>query len=117
MAEHQMQPPPELVGKLAADIGHGTVPDWLRETIYDAYAAGADAQLEKCVQWLGSQDQSMGKWIEVTELQSAMRPKPVSLKDRSLALISRCIDPDGDNLDGEAIDFIRRALEALPDDQ
>jgi hypothetical protein len=49
----------------------------------------------------------------VTEARAARRPKPPSLKEQALALVS--YTNAGDHLDGAALDTIRRALEQLPD--
>jgi hypothetical protein len=114
--------------------------EWLQEAIKDgvagkiglvcetmaklAYAAGADAELEVCCEWLsGCGCPSYGK-----ELRAARRPKPPSLKQRALkAFYSRHSEPQYyRDVDGnEALispdlyadmALIEQALQALPDD-
>ena len=41
-----------------------------------AYAAGADAELEACVEWL---EQNQGRWEIPASLRAARRPKPLSI--------------------------------------
>ena len=92
--------------------------EWLQESIKDgvagkiglvcetmaklAYAAGADAELEACTQWLNFDYPS-----SVRALRAARRPKPPSLKQQAVERCNDYIDPDG---------IIRRAIESLPDD-
>ena len=103
MAEHPMQPPRELLKRWEDDcICEREKVDVLLCT---AYAAGADAQLERDAQWVQG-------YAECGDsLRAAMRPKS-SLKEQALAqvdaLYKRC--------DLQALSLLRRALEALPDD-
>ena len=61
-----MEPTKEYIDRL--DNGDG----WYEDDIRTAYRDGADAQLEKCCEWL-----SGSAWpIYGRELQAAMRPKP-----------------------------------------
>jgi hypothetical protein len=88
-----------------------------------AYAAGADEQLRSCVQWLC--DNGWAKAAD--EMDSAMRPKPLSLKQQALEAFHRRraerkyfiregmeieIAPD---LYAD-MDLMERALKSLPDD-
>jgi hypothetical protein len=76
-----------------------------------AYAAGADAQLEACEKWVGL---SMpNRYVE--SLHAAMRPNPPSLKQQALELMETLGAPTL-KLDAGQCETIRRALEALPDD-
>ena len=68
----------------------------------------ADQELEACCELLKA-DGYKGKAID---LRAARRPKPPSLKEQALALINS----NKPYLDDTAMDTIRRALEALPND-
>jgi len=80
-----------------------------------AYAAGADAELEACVEWI----RGIGLILDlIPHLYAARRPKPPSLKQQALRLLQ------GHETNGEDVwlpseaewNTIRRALESLPDD-
>jgi len=122
-------PSPELVTSLRNSAPHGirdagvTRELWL---INQAYAAGADQELEACVEWIAKQDMT---WTS-TQLRAARRPKPLSLKERVLYLKERALEalgpeplpetgPTGDTiLNKGSIERHRticRALDALND--
>lgn len=72
---------------------------------------GADQELKACCEWLrhGLPYESHADY-----LRDARRPKPPSLKEQALALISH--DPENQPfLSEEGIATVRRALESLPD--
>ena len=92
----------------------------LIETLSNVYRAGADAQLEKCCEYIGCE----GSWFanpehRLAELRAAMRPKPPSLKEQALKAFERvdmlwATDEFGkETLDD--LDVLRRALESLPE--
>jgi hypothetical protein len=87
----------------------GEHPDVL---LIQAFQAGADQELEACIEWLG---QNQGRWEIPMALRDARRPKPPSLKEQALTDLSEIgshyIGPGAAKL----IDTIRRALEALPE--
>ena len=116
-------PPPELVASLLNSAPHGigdcgvTREIWL---LHNAYALGADQELEACIEWVGSMFHGYKTWTD--ELRAARRPKPPSDKELALeALQSMRIDPElikiiNGNTDLKAkYDTIRRALEQLND--
>ena len=116
--QHPITPPPELVASLRNSAPHGirdagvTRELWL---INKAYAAGADQELEACCQWLEWQKLATHQHL-IAYLRASRRPKPPSLKEQALALVSRRI---GDGFlqmltDADA-EIIRQALEALPE--
>jgi hypothetical protein len=82
-----------------------------------AYAAGADAELEGCCEWLADQvvQTSAGSLIPVAhcsasdQLRTARRPKPPSLKQQALKAWARkgCILTD------EEVKTISSALESI----
>ena len=109
MAEHPITPPSELVASLRNSAPHGirdagvTREIWL---IHNAFAAGADQELEACCEWLST----YGHTYEIG-LRAARRPKPPSLKEQALEALDRM-----DQLPTAEDQFIiRRALEQLDD--
>ena len=117
--QHPITPPPELVHQLRFSPC-----TWL-DQITNAYQAGADQELEACVDVLGGQwewdvlSQCTG-WKEFRDqseeiLRAARRPKPPSRKEQALEAIGRlCASViHGDLKDDAAI--VRRALEQLDD--
>jgi hypothetical protein len=114
---NHLVPPPELVTSLRNSAPHGirdagvTRELWL---INHAYAAGADQELEACIEWL-LQKQIFSKDAGyLATLLAARRPspKPPSLKERALAALE--VIPKLVGFESER-DTIRRALEALDD--
>lgn len=81
-----------------------------------AYAAGADAELEACCEWMiGVPDFYTGAEID---LRAARRPKPPSLKPPSLK--QQALDEmellESHGVHATCLGTLRRALESLPDD-
>jgi hypothetical protein len=107
-------PPPELVTSLRNSAPHDirdagvTRELWL---INSAYAAGADQELEACVNWLADpcavDMPSLAK-----DLRYSRRPKAPTLKEQALEVFEALIHGDANGLD---VGVIRRALEALND--
>jgi hypothetical protein len=79
---------------------------------------GADTELEACCEWL--ETGPYGFSIEATapsmtkQLRAARRPNPPSLKEQALDELNFSFSRG--YLKKEAVDAIRRALEALPND-
>jgi hypothetical protein len=67
---------------------------------------GADQELEACCEWLQHDYPNIG----ANALRAARRPKPPSLKEQALAIMSQ------ESWSPEEEDIIRCALEALPND-
>lgn len=114
-----MTPSPELIRDIrnaAPQVNYLT--NLLRETyiVEAAYQAGADAELEACVEWLGDAPLVWANNEELhpgSFLRDTRRPKS-SLKQQALQAIAAI---EGDfNTVGDRCDMIRKALEALPDD-
>ena len=106
MIDHNMTPPPELVGGwiLESDIPG--------EDMYEGIATraaqwGADQELEACCNWV-----AVESIAAATELRSWRRPRPPSLKEQALEQL-QVLNQHG-ALDCNT-DKIRRALEALPE--
>jgi len=115
---NDITPPPELVAQWSetwhkAKVKHCGLPEYIAT---QAARWGADQQLEACCDYIGGE----GQWFanpehRLAELRAAMRPRPPSLKEQAIALVSRRI---GDGFvqmltDADA-EIIRRALEQLP---
>ena len=79
------------------------------DQIAQAYAAGADQELEACCEWLKG---TAHIGIDF-ELLHARRPQPPSLKEQALAELVDAYDED--KIDDSTYDTIRRALEQLDD--
>jgi hypothetical protein len=87
--------------------------------LIQAFQAGADQELEACVEWL---EQNQGRWEIPMALRDARRPKPPSLKEQALAAlgemsIETCLinGVDANAAVRAKYTTIRRALEALPE--
>jgi hypothetical protein len=118
---HPITPPPELVASLRNSAPHGirdagvTRELWL---INSAYRAGADQELEACIQLLDING-CPGKWVDM--LRAARRPKLPSAVAQAETLIERHEDgwvpsPAQWHTIREGLAEGRRALEALPND-
>ena len=109
--QHSISVPQELLRQWCR-WKPGQTPDELWRKIADNSAQwGADQELEACCEWTTV-------WIsapEASQLFAARRPKPPSLKEQALNLITNheCI---GSILMTDDIKTIRLALEALPND-
>jgi hypothetical protein len=115
MQEQPSHPPSDKLIQWEDDLEYGrkNADVTLISAWQDGFQAGADAELDACCEWLRSKD-----ILEpaIDALRAAMRPKPPSLKEQALAVVSR---PIGDGfvqmLDKVQADIVRRAIEALPD--
>jgi hypothetical protein len=112
-------PSPELVTSLRNSAPHGirdagvTRELWL---INQAYAAGADQELEACCEYVYERLKLTTVACIAQELRTARRPKPPSLKEQALEQLA-CIQTDLNKFGmGISTNTIRRALEALPND-
>ena len=107
--QHPITPPPELVQQWINEE------DGLTAGHIATQAArwGADQELEACCKWT-----DVNGWDDACdELRAARRPKPPSLKEQALTALSHLLSGSAQTLDTtEAEFYIRRALEALPND-
>jgi hypothetical protein len=112
--QHPITPPPELVQQwLGTYFGTTVTGEVSGVELALATAAarwGADQELEACIELLKA-DGYKGKAID---LRTARRPKPPSLKEQALEVLS--LTQKGWGLAQVDLDTIRRALEALPND-
>jgi hypothetical protein len=103
----EITPPPELVQQWIRER------DGLEHLATQAAQWGSDQELEACCEWLAKPEVALtGKGPG--DLRAARRPKPPSLKERSLQLLET-YDTSGVMLTADQADTIRRALEALDD--
>ena len=118
MTDHPITPPPELVQQLcdSAALSRSFKNISIREVdvllILEAFQAGADQELEACVEWFDSQSLVYHRDLE-EELRAARRTKLPSLKEQALHELADAYDRD--KIDDTTYDTIRRALEALND--
>ena len=91
MADHPVKVPPELVASLRNSAPHGirdagvTRELWLTNS---AYAAGADQELEACIDWFAdARNHGFGydyAKIISAKLRTARRPKPPTLAEQGM---------------------------------
>jgi hypothetical protein len=112
--QHPITPPTELVREWCAHSNkYETYDQFWNHIATQAAQWGADAELDACCWWLNKEINT--GWCLDPQLRAARRPKPPSLKEQALALVSH----DFSNqpcLSEEGYALIRRALEALPND-
>ena len=85
--------------------------------LIQAFQAGADQELEACMDWLANARNHSLSWNEATNfsanLCAARRPKPPSLKKQALLAIDTAVADD--RLSADVANIVRRALEQLDD--
>jgi hypothetical protein len=116
--QHPITPPPELVGQWLCSDDYPWGPleqtsmtitaNRLQNIATQAAQWGADQELEACVKLANEMLQ------DGNSLRAARRPKPPSLKERSLQLL-KTYNTSGVMLTADQADTIRLALEALND--
>jgi hypothetical protein len=105
--QHPITPPPEVVDRLFMIEGSE------EDRIIAAYRAGADHELDACVEWL---QHNYPDGTQVAALWAARRPKPPSLRKQAYDALDTYIYGEPDPKDKErTYNTIRRALEALDD--
>ena len=113
--QHPITPPLELQDKWRQDWYKSKVKHIQLEDHIATQAArwGADQELEACcaeVSWNGNK-------ALAGELRNRRRPKPPTLKEQALTALLHLLSGSAQTLDTtEAEFYIRRALEALPND-
>jgi hypothetical protein len=113
--QHPVTPPPELATHWLELWNNMPVPrpvtiQWIAT---QAAQWGADQELEACCKWT-----DVNGWDDACdELRAARRSKPPTLKEQALTALSHLLSGSAQTLDTtEAEFYIRRALEALPND-
>ena len=103
---HPLTPPDELLEHWRVVFNLGN----LQNALTLAYRAGADQELEACVEWLEWQKlvshQNLTAYLRATR-----RPNPPSLKEQALHELNDVYNRD--KIDDSTYDTIRRALEQL----
>jgi hypothetical protein len=113
--QHPITPSPELVLALRDSAPHGIRDAGVSRELWlidHAYAAGADMQLDVVLAKLTELYPPYLPSGYADRLRALCRPKSPSLKEKALAVLDDCAD----SLGGVHENIIRRALEALPDD-
>lgn len=116
---HPITPPPELVQQWLGEYFGCTVSGELIDSeLYLATASarwGADQELLACGNYL----ERCAAWEEedVTKMYNCRRPRPLSLRELALASVKR-FEESGEFFADQMreLEFIRKALEALPND-
>ena len=96
-------------------VPHGVADALTRELwlINRAYAAGADQELEACVELTRDND----GYDAALGFRAARRPKPPSLKEQAFTALHAIATGANDTREQhQDIDTIRKALEALPNE-
>jgi hypothetical protein len=113
--QHPITPPPEL-RKLWAQQAQRLTPHditgWLDYVATQAARWGADQELQACINFV--YDNELCDPNFYNNLRTARRPKPPSLKEQALEVLS--LTQKGFGLAQVDLDTIRTALEALPND-
>jgi len=110
---HPITPPPELVtdwcGQLARENDYG--PTCVYDIAIQAARWGADQELEACCEWLRRQN-LVTHCALIPSLRAARRPKPLSLKEQALEVVTGLEKRWDLQCD---LTLLRRALEQLDD--
>jgi hypothetical protein len=107
---HPITPPLELLKQWEDD--------WFEERehadvlLIQAFQAGADQELEACLNWLTNRERFPVGHEAIEDLKADRRPKPPSLKEQALEALAHILNNSSTQL---GADTIRRALEKLDD--
>jgi hypothetical protein len=113
MSNHPITPSPELVMQLKKEAPpFEGVPEREQYLINAAYQAGADEELQACINFV--YDNMLCDSNFYKNLRDARRPKPPSLKEQALMALDHICVNHSKATDHECT--IRKALEALPND-
>jgi len=112
--QHSITPPPELV-QLWKDQYYGCNKTF-SELVTEVAQYGADQELEACCEYVYERLKLTTIACIAQELRDARRPKPPSLKEQALLALSHLVKGADESMDTmEAAEYVRRALEALPE--
>lgn len=104
--QHPITPPPELVREWQREANHNEA--MFPQVATFAARWGADQELEACCEYLKRWEPE-----DVTEFCDLRRPKPPSLKEQALEVVTGLEKRWDLQCD---LTLLRRALEALPND-
>jgi hypothetical protein len=102
-------PPPELVQQWRGEAVSNPKDTFSQSLATRAAQWGADQELEACCEYVYERLKVTTVARIAQELRTARRPKPPSLKEQALAIMSQ------DSWSFEEEDIVRRALEQLDD--
>ena len=109
--QHPITPPLELLEQLSTK--YIETPMSFADLVNEAARWGAEQELEACCEWFANE----GYGTAPDRIRNHRRPKPPSLKEQALTALSHLLSGSAQTLDTtEAEFYIRRALEALPND-
>jgi hypothetical protein len=113
-------PPPELFAEWLAEakrLHSRESTDFIAGAVARlAYQAGADQELEACVDWVSVYTGLEHPELLIELLRAARRPKPISKAEALRIIDENIVDRPGRiQFALEEITTIRRALEALPE--
>ena len=114
--QHPITPPPELIKQWVSESNHND--PLFAQVAVMAARWGSDTELEACCEWF-QEFYKTESWVkhDLKHFRTARRPKPPSLKEQALTALSHLLSGSAQTLDTtEAEFYIRRALEALPND-
>jgi len=110
--QHPITPPPELVRQWCDPRVTKSMHFSEEDLATRAAQWGADQELEAC---LGKVSFFNGQAL-ADRIRAVRRPKPPSLKEQALQALSHLLDGAAHSMDTtEPADYIRRALEQLPE--
>jgi len=107
---HPITPPPELVQQWDSEAVAAKIPGQLYLAT-QAARSGADTELEACCEWLRRQN-LVTHCALIPSLRAARRPKPPSLKEQALEVVTGLEKRWDLQCD---LTLLRRALEQLDD--
>ena len=112
MTNHPITPPPELVEQWFTEQ-RGLSEASRQQIATRAAQWGADQELEACLSWLTDRERFPVGHEAIEDLKADRRPKPPSLKERSLKHLE-VMERDRHYLP-EILQDLRRAVEQLND--
>ena len=121
--QHPISVPQELLNQWCRWKPEQTPEGLWRKIADNAAQWGADAELEKCCEWLKVQETCSNKWFDprhnacalAGDLRSARRPKPPTEVDQAYAALGRApkVGVPTIAIDVDQYDAITRALHRL----
>jgi hypothetical protein len=114
--QHPITPPPELVQQLcdSAALSRSFKNISIREVdvllILEAFQAGADQELEACVELTRDND----GYDAALGLRAARRPKPLTVKEQALSYLNQAYN--NGHIDDTTFKNIQKILETLPNE-
>ena len=117
---HPITPSQKLVDQWADDATLAcpsmNAEQWESRFATKAAQWGADQELEACCEYVYERLKLTTIACIAQELRDARRPKPPSLKEQALLALSHLVKGADESMDTmEAAEYVRRALEALPE--